>query len=65
MTYGSNRRFCDADSHIMETVDWVERHADPDVRAKLPQLSLVKSATASFVDPRVTALVVRFHSRTP
>jgi predicted TIM-barrel fold metal-dependent hydrolase len=48
MPYGSNRRFCDADSHIMETVDWIERHADPDVRAKLPQLSLVKSATASF-----------------
>ena len=48
MPYGNNRRFCDADSHIMETVDWVERHADPDVRAKLPQLSLVKSATATF-----------------
>ncbi|HEX4739874.1 MAG TPA: amidohydrolase family protein [Caulobacteraceae bacterium] len=48
MPYGNNRRFCDADSHIMETVDWVERHADPEVRAKLPQLSLVKSATATF-----------------
>jgi predicted TIM-barrel fold metal-dependent hydrolase len=46
--YGSNRRFCDADSHIMETVDWVERHADADVRKKLPQLSLVKAGTASF-----------------
>ena len=48
MTYGTNRRFCDADSHIMETVDWVDRHADPEIRAKLPPLSLAKSATASF-----------------
>jgi hypothetical protein len=29
MTYGAHRRCCDADSHIMETVDWIERHADP------------------------------------
>jgi hypothetical protein len=32
----------------METVDWVSRHADPDVRAKLPPLNLVKFATATF-----------------
>ncbi len=48
MPYGSNRRFCDADSHIMETVDWVERHADADVKARLPQMSLVSSGTKSF-----------------
>ena len=35
MTYGTNRRFCDADSHIMETVDWVDRHADPEIRATM------------------------------
>ncbi|MGD0143975.1 MAG: amidohydrolase family protein [Rhizomicrobium sp.] len=48
MPYGTNRLYCDADSHIMETVDWIEKHADPDIRARLPQLSLVKSATATF-----------------
>ncbi len=48
MPYGSNRRFCDADSHILETVDWVERHADADVKAKLPRMSLVASGTKSF-----------------
>ena len=48
MTYGANRRYCDADSHIMETVDWIAKHADPQVRAKLPELSLVKAGTASF-----------------
>jgi uncharacterized protein len=48
MTYGANRRYCDADSHIMETVDWVAKHADPQVRAKLPELNLVKAGSASF-----------------
>jgi uncharacterized protein len=48
MPYAQNRTYCDADSHIMETVDWVSRHADPEVRAKLPAMSLVKSATATF-----------------
>jgi len=45
MPYATGRVFCDADSHIMETVDWVIRHADPGVRAKLPEMSLAKSAT--------------------
>jgi uncharacterized protein len=48
MPYGTNRLYCDADSHIMETVDWIEKHADPEIRSRLPQLSLVKSATATF-----------------
>ena len=48
MPYGSNRRYCDADSHIMETVDWIEKHADPAIRARLPELSLIKAGTASF-----------------
>ena len=48
MPYGSNRRFCDADSHIMETLDWVSRHADAAVKAKLPPLGLSKAGTSSF-----------------
>jgi predicted TIM-barrel fold metal-dependent hydrolase len=48
MPYAQNRTYCDADSHIMETVDWVSRHADPAVRAVLPEMSLIKSANATF-----------------
>ena len=48
MPYAENRTYCDADSHIMETVDWVSRHADPEIRARLPEMSLIKSATATF-----------------
>jgi predicted TIM-barrel fold metal-dependent hydrolase len=56
MPYGTNRLYCDADSHIMETVDWVEKHADPAVREKLPQLALTKAggATANFINEAVT-----------
>lgn len=48
MTYATQRICCDADSHIMETVDWISRHADPDIRDRLPPLSLAKSGTKSF-----------------
>jgi predicted TIM-barrel fold metal-dependent hydrolase len=48
MPYAQNRTYCDADSHIMETIDWVSRHADPEVLAKLPAMSLIKSATTTY-----------------
>src|SRR5438105_9092969 len=48
MPYASNRIYCDADSHIMETVDWVAKHADPGIRAKIPPLNLSKSGTKSY-----------------
>src|SRR6516162_6876700 len=48
MPYAQNRTYCDADSHIMETVDWVSQRADPEVRPVLPEMSLIKSATNSF-----------------
>jgi uncharacterized protein len=48
MTYAANRFCCDADSHIMETRDWIANFADPLVRAKLPEMSLLKSGTKSF-----------------
>jgi uncharacterized protein len=47
MPYAKQRTYCDADSHIMETVDWITRHADPSVRERLPALSLIKAATAN------------------
>ena len=30
--YAPARRYCDADSHIMETFEWLADYADPDVR---------------------------------
>ena len=48
MTYATNRPYCDADSHIMETRDWVANFTDPELRAKLPEMSLLKSGTKSF-----------------
>jgi predicted TIM-barrel fold metal-dependent hydrolase len=40
MSYAGDRICCDADSHIMETFDWLSAHADPDIRDRLPGLKL-------------------------
>lgn len=48
MPYAASRTCCDADSHIMETVDWVARHADPAIRERLPGLNLAKSSAKSY-----------------
>jgi predicted TIM-barrel fold metal-dependent hydrolase len=40
MPYVEGRVVHDADSHVMETPDWLERFADPDVRPRLPRLHL-------------------------
>src|SRR5215472_2425836 len=40
MTYAGARICCDADSHIMETFDWLKAHADPELRDALPGLKL-------------------------
>ena len=61
MTYAANRVYCDADSHIMETVDWISRHADPHILPKLPPLNLSKSATNSheFINEEVAKQKLR------
>ena len=48
MAYATNRPCYDADSHIMETRDWIANFTDPQIRAKLPEMSLLKSGTKSF-----------------
>src|ERR1051325_2416421 len=48
MPYANNRVYCDADSHIMETLDWVVKYADPRIREKIPPLNLSKSGTKSY-----------------
>ena len=40
MGYAGTRIMCDADSHIMETFDFVKDHADPDLRDSIPKLKL-------------------------
>jgi predicted TIM-barrel fold metal-dependent hydrolase len=37
--YAAGRKCYDADSHLMETVDWLSRYADPSVREDLPGFS--------------------------
>jgi hypothetical protein len=38
-TYTRGRKCYDADSHIMETPDWLARHADPEIRDELPSFA--------------------------
>jgi uncharacterized protein len=40
MPYAEGRIFNDADSHVMETQDWLIAHADPDIRPKLLPLAI-------------------------
>jgi predicted TIM-barrel fold metal-dependent hydrolase len=40
MPYAEGRVFYDADSHLMETSDWLASHADPDVRDRIRPLYL-------------------------
>ncbi len=63
----AGRDCCDADSHIMETTDWVTRFADPDIRDRLPPLALgaagnatlefIRKAEARIQDPARTAAI--------
>lgn len=38
MPYATGRRYLDADSHVMETADWIHPHADPALRGRIPSL---------------------------
>lgn len=68
-TYANGRKCNDADSHIMETVDWLTSYADPAVRDQLPSfapqggsksdagrviLKLIEDAEKRRLDPRAT-----------
>jgi predicted TIM-barrel fold metal-dependent hydrolase len=52
MPYAEGRVFHDADSHVMETPDWVVPYADPDIRARLKPLyvSTVKPGEERLID---------------
>ena len=67
MVYAANRVCYDADSHILETLDWVTKFADPDIQGRLPPLALgaagnathafIAKAEARVADPAKSALI--------
>jgi predicted TIM-barrel fold metal-dependent hydrolase len=46
MSYATGRTYCDADSHLMETPDWLAGYADPSLRDRLLPLNLGKGGSA-------------------
>jgi predicted TIM-barrel fold metal-dependent hydrolase len=52
MPYVEGRVVHDADSHVVETPDWFEPYADPDVRARMDRVyvSVVKPGEEKFID---------------
>src|SRR6202051_2996747 len=55
MPYAEGRIFNDADSHVMETRDWMTRFADPGIRELLAPLELTAGGVACQVEQAVTA----------
>jgi uncharacterized protein len=53
MAYAEGRVYYDADSHLMETSDWLTSHADPDVRDLLTPLQL--GGAGQFAEEAVAA----------
>ena len=47
MTYSGDRRCADADSHLMESPEWLASFADPLVRARIPSFSAEITAAVS------------------
>jgi hypothetical protein len=55
MPYAEGRIFNDADSHVMETRDWMTRYADPGIRERLAPLDLSSGGVAYQVEQAVSA----------
>ena len=55
MPYAEGRIFNDADSHIMESKDWLTSYADPKIRPRLAPLDLTM-AGGKATDELVTAI---------
>lgn len=48
MPYASGRTFFDADSHIMELPDFLQTHADPAIRERMPLVSVSSGGRSAF-----------------
>ena len=55
MPYAEGRIFNDADSHVMETRDWMTRYADPGIRERLKPIDLSSGGIAYQVQQAVSA----------
>ena len=53
MPYAEGRRFYDADSHLMETPEWLASYADPAFRERIPGFSLGGTGPANFVEKMI------------
>ena len=50
MAYAEGRLFYDADSHLMETPEWLASHADPAFRERIPGFSLGGTGPEAIVE---------------
>jgi hypothetical protein len=53
MPYAEGRRFYDADSHLMETPEWLASYAEPAFRERIPGFSLGGTGPAAFVEKMI------------
>ncbi len=50
MPYAEGRAYYDADSHLMETPEWLASHADPSFRDRIPSFSLGSTGVQAHVE---------------
>src|SRR5512143_738146 len=53
MPYAEGRRFYDADSHLMETPEWLPAYADPSFRDRIRPFSLGSTGTQRHVEAMI------------
>jgi predicted TIM-barrel fold metal-dependent hydrolase len=53
MPYAEGRLFYDADSHLMETPEWLASHADPAFRERIPGFSLGGTGPEAIVEKMI------------
>ncbi len=59
MPYAEGRSYYDADSHLMETPEWLASYAEPSFRERIPSFSLGSTGTR----PHVERMIARGRSR--
>src|SRR5262245_25224026 len=53
MPYADGRAYSDADSHLMETPEWLPAHADPAFRDRIEPFSLGGTGPQRFVEQMI------------
>ena len=57
MSYAKGRAYCDADSHLMETPDWLAHYAEPSLCSRLHPLNLGKAGAGP--EQKIADAIVR------